>query len=186
MQIGEPWWWYNPATNLPCIYDYSTRLAFNQDTGLYAPDLGDIFQSVYQTGTPYEEFRQWLRIKLGQTCQDIRTVLKKNYPDAQFCPLLFLPAIRTQQPTLLTSINYPQEYYRYPSFDYIIVEAYDWILENNPEQAHHTIMEFALDELAYPSEKQLIWQVLYHQRIWHIFMVSIIRNLTIGLSGKGF
>ena len=43
MQIGEPWWWYNPATNLPCIYDYSTRLAFNQDTGLYAPDLETFF-----------------------------------------------------------------------------------------------------------------------------------------------
>ena len=198
MQIGEPWWWYNPATNLPCIYDYSTRLAFNQDTGLYAPDLGDIFQSVYQTGTPYEEFRQWLRIKLGQTCQDIRTVLKKNYPDAQFCPLLFLPAIRTQQPTLLTSINYPQEYYRYPNFDYIIVEAYDWILENNLKQAHRTIMEVALDELAYPSDKTAYLAGFvppenltylygfnnkepYHRAIWQRILGDMQNNETFGL-----
>ncbi len=55
MQIGEPWWWYNTDTNLPCVYDYPTKLAFNADTGLYAPDLGTIYEAMNKTGTPYDE-----------------------------------------------------------------------------------------------------------------------------------
>ncbi|ENX16186.1 hypothetical protein F895_01777 [Acinetobacter sp. CIP 64.2] len=83
MQIGEPWWWYNQGTDLPCVYDYPTKLAFNADTGLYAPDLGTIYDAVHKTGTPYDEFKAWLRNKLGQTCRDIRTVIKTKYPQAK-------------------------------------------------------------------------------------------------------
>lgn len=95
MQIGEPWWWYNTDTNLPCVYDYPTKLAFNADTGLYAPDLGTIYEAMNKTGTPYDEFKTWLRNKLGQTCQDIRTAIKTKYANAQVCPLIFFPSIRS-------------------------------------------------------------------------------------------
>ncbi|WP_215902675.1 hypothetical protein [Acinetobacter seifertii] len=36
-----------------------------------------------KTGTPYDEFKSWLRNKLGQTCQDIRTVIKAKYSNAE-------------------------------------------------------------------------------------------------------
>ncbi|WP_409449050.1 hypothetical protein [Acinetobacter baumannii] len=28
-----------------------------------------------------------------------------------------------------TYINYPSQHYSYPNFDYIMTEAYDWLLE---------------------------------------------------------
>lgn len=129
MQIGEPWWWYNTDTNLPCVYDYPTKLAFNADTGLYAPDLGTIYEAMNKTGTPYDEFKTWLRNKLGQTCQNIRAAIKAKYANAQVCPLIFFPSIRSPIQTLATYINYPSQHYSYPNFDYIMTEAYDWLLE---------------------------------------------------------
>ncbi|UUM26370.1 phage capsid protein [Acinetobacter colistiniresistens] len=153
MQIGEPWWWYNQGTDLPCVYDYPTKLAFNADTGLYAPDLGTIYDAVHKTGTPYDEFKAWLRNKLGQTCRDIRTVIKTKYPQAKVCPLIFFPTIRTPIETLATDINYPSEHYSYPNFDYIMTEAYDWILEARLGLAHQAVSEIPTLDLHYPVDK---------------------------------
>ena len=153
MQIGEPWWWYNTDTNLPCVYDYPTKLAFNADTGLYAPDLGTIYEAMNKTGTPYDEFKTWLRNKLGQTCQDIRTAIKAKYANAQVCPLIFFPSIRSPIQTLATYINYPSEHYSYPHFDYIMTEAYDWLLEAKLDLAHQAVSQIPTQDLGYPASK---------------------------------
>ncbi|MCU4576989.1 phage capsid protein [Acinetobacter courvalinii] len=153
MQIGEPWWWYNQGTDLPCVYDYPTKLAFNADTGLYAPDLGTIYEAMNKTGTPYDHFKSWLRNKLGQTCQDIRSVVKTKYPQAKVSPLIFFPTIRTPIETLVTDINYPREYYAYPNFDYLMTEAYDWILEARLGLAHQAVAEIPTQDLSYPEDK---------------------------------
>ncbi len=153
MQIGEPWWWYNQGTDLPCVYDFPTKVAFNAETGLYAPDLGTIYEAMNKTGTPYDEFKNWLRNKLGQTCRDIRTKVKTKYPQAKVCPLIFFPTIRTPIETLVTDINYPREHYCYPNFDYIMTEAYDWILEAQLDLAHQAVAEIATQDLNYPQDK---------------------------------
>ena len=91
MQIGEPWWWYNTDTNLPCVYDYQQNWLLMQIQD-YMPDLGTIYEAMNKTGTPYDEFKTWLRNKLGQTCQNIRTVIKAKYSTAKVSPLIsFLP-----------------------------------------------------------------------------------------------
>ncbi|ERS01383.1 hypothetical protein Q674_13145 [Acinetobacter sp. COS3] len=153
MQIGEPWWWYNQGSNLPCIYDYPTKLAFNADTGLYTPDLGTIYEAMNKTGTPYDEFKAWLRNKLGQTCRDIRSTVKAQYPSAQVCPLIFFPTIRTEIETLVTDINYPSEHYSYPNFDFIMTEAYDWILEARLNTAYQAVSTIPTQDLNYPENK---------------------------------
>lgn len=153
MQIGEPWWWYNTDTNLPCVYDYPTKLAFNADTGLYAPDLGTIYEAMNKTGTPYDEFKTWLRNKLGQTCQNIRAAIKAKYANAQVCPLIFFPSIRSPIQTLATYINYPSQHYSYPNFDYIMTEAYDWLLEAKLDLAHQAISQIPTQDLGYPANK---------------------------------
>lgn len=155
MQIGEPWWWFNTDSLNPCVYDYQTRLAFNADTGLFAPDLGTIYEAVGKTGTPYDEFKLWLRNKLGQTCQDIRTMLKAAYGEStQVCPLIFFPSIRTHQVSLATYINYPQEHYAYPNFDFVMTEAYDWIIEQPPrlDLSHQAVGEIPIGELGYAPQ----------------------------------
>ena len=153
MQIGEPWWWYNVASTNPCVYDLKTREAFHADTGLHAPDFGTIFEAVTKTGTPYDEFREWLRNKLGMTCRNIRTKLKQKYPDALVCPLIFFPSIQTHQDSLVRYINYPREHYSYPNFDYIMTEAYDWILEARLDLTKDAVSRIPLQEMNYPPEK---------------------------------
>ena len=153
MQIGEPWWWYNTGTNLPCVYDYPTKLAFNADTGLYAPDLGTIYEAMNKTGTPYDEFKTWLRNKLGQTCQDIRTVIKAKYSSAKVSPLIFFPSIQSPIQTLATYINYPSQHYSYPNFDYMMTEAYDWLLEARLDLAHQAVSQIPIQGLGYPANK---------------------------------
>ncbi|MFH4280381.1 phage capsid protein, partial [Acinetobacter baumannii] len=90
---------------------------------------------------PYDEFKTWLRNKLGQTCQDIRTAIKTKYANAQVCPLIFFPSIRSPIQTLATYINYPSEHYSYPHFDYIMTEAYDWLLEAKLDLAHQAVSQ---------------------------------------------
>ncbi|MCU4331611.1 phage capsid protein [Acinetobacter pittii] len=153
MQIGEPWWWYNTDTNLPCVYDYPTKLAFNADTGLYAPDLGTIYEAMNKTGTPYDEFKTWLRNKLGQTCQNIRTVIKAKYSSAKVSPLIFFPSIQSPIQTLATYINYPSQHYSYPNFDYMMTEAYDWLLEARLDLAHQAVSQIPIQGLGYPANK---------------------------------
>ena len=156
MQIGEPWHWFNTATLNPCVYDYQTRLAFNADTGLFAPDLGNIYEAVEKTGSPFDEFKTWLRNKLGQTCLNIRSMIKEHYGDeALVCPLLFFPSIRTHQESLATYINYPQEHYAYPNFDFVMTEAYDWVIEKTPrlDLSHQAVNEIPMMELGYPADK---------------------------------
>ena len=153
MQIGEPWWWYNPSTTMPCVYDNSTRVAFNNDTGLYAPNLGTIYEAMNKTDSTSETFKTWLRTKLGESCQGIRTMLKQVYPDCKVCPLIFFPTIRTHVESLVTYINYPVEHYQYPNFDYIMTEAYDWLLEARLDLSHSAVGEIPILELKYPPEK---------------------------------
>lgn len=153
MQIGEPWWWYNTDTNLPCVYDYPTKLAFNADTGLYAPDLGTIYEAMNKTGTPYDEFKTWLRNKLGQTCQNIRSVIKAKYSSAKVSPLIFFPSIQSPIQTLATYINYPSQHYSYPNFDYMMTEAYDWLLEARLDLAHQAVSQIPIQGLGYPANK---------------------------------
>lgn len=154
MQIGEPWWWFNVDSTNPCIYDYPTKVAFNNDTGLFAPDLGTIYEAVNKTDPTSQAFKDWLRNKLGQTCQDIRTMLKSHYGnDAKICPLIFFPSIRTHQVSLATYINYPKEHYMYPNFDFVMTEAYDWILEAHLDLSHGAVGEIPLGELEYPRDK---------------------------------
>lgn len=156
MQIGEPWWWFNTDSLNPCVYDYETRLAFNADTGLYAPDLGTIYEAVNKTDSTSMAFKAWLRDKLGQTCIDIRTLIKDTYgSDAKVCPLIFFPSIRTHQESLATYINYPQEHYQYPNFDFVMTEAYDWVIEQPPrlDLSHQAVNEIPIGELNYPPSK---------------------------------
>lgn len=156
MQIGEPWHWFNVATLNPCVYDYATRLAFHNDTGLYAPNFGTIIEAVSKTGTPYDEFKSWLRDKLGNTCKNIRTLLKNEFgEEALVCPLLFFPSIKTHTVSLATYINYPVEHYKFPNFDFLMTEAYDWVIEQPPrlDLSKTAVNQIPLLELGYPKEQ---------------------------------
>lgn len=65
MQVGEPWWWINP-NDKPCIYDYPTKVKFNNETGLYAPEIADRMSDV--SGATEQEYLLFLQEELGNPC----------------------------------------------------------------------------------------------------------------------
>lgn len=132
IQIGESWWWVNPTDNMPCVYDFATRTKFNQDTGLYAPNLGDIYEAMTHTDPTSVAFKNWLQDELGNFCIEIKHNLNVKYPTAQVAPLIFLPSIFTTDPSLATQINFPVDQYKSPNFDFFMLEAYDWLIQRNP------------------------------------------------------
>jgi hypothetical protein len=54
---------------------------------------------------------------------------------------------------LATDINFPSEHYAYPNFDYLMTEAYDWILEARLGLAHQAVAEIPSQDLNYPADK---------------------------------
>lgn len=145
VQVGEPWWWYNPSTNLPCIYDYPTRLAFFDETGQYAADIGSIYD--YKTGGVHDLYVAFVSKKLGEAVQGCGAAIKAVYPDAKITLLPFLPSIVGAK--LLERINLPVAEYQYPNFDFYMTEGYDWLMEGKMLKLYDAILTPA-KTLKYP------------------------------------
>ena len=151
VQIGEPWWWYNTATNLPCIYDYPTKLAFNQETGLYALDIGTVYD--YNTGTPYDEYMAFLSKTLGLRVTKFATDTKQAYPGAIVTLLPFLPSIIGNG--MMENINFPKDYYIPETFDIYCSECYDWLIKGEMTKSFEAItipnteLGFSYDKIHY-------------------------------------
>lgn len=135
IQIGEPWWWYNTATNLPCIYDYPTKVAFNAKTGLFAQDIGT--KDNYNTGTPYDEYVTFCREALGNRVVKFGTDLKLRHPTLKITLLPFLPSIIDNG--LMEFLNLPYDSYASSNFDYYCTECYDWLIQGKMEKSFEAI-----------------------------------------------
>lgn len=150
MQVGEPWWWWNTQTRKPCIYDYQTRLAFNAATGEYAPDFGTIDSTL--SGGVYDDFKAFLSRTLGESVLSMRTAVRTAYPNAQVTTLFFLPSILTPEVGIMQEINYPKQQYSYPNLDFMMTEAYDWLITAQVERSEEA-MRIPLEDLGYPANK---------------------------------
>lgn len=173
MQVGEPWWWYNPDTQKPCIYDFPTRLKFNNETGLFAPEFTTINSTA--TGTPYDEFKAFLKKELGLSVQSMRTAVKAAFPSAQVSVLPFLPTIIGKG--IMGEINLPTSHYAYPNFDFFQTEAYDYLIGTETGDIS-VAMTYPLDTLGYPpiqvqylvgfapetpaNQRPIVWNRIFH------------------------
>ncbi len=148
MQVGEPWWWINP-NDKPCIYDYPTKVEFNNETGLYAPEIADRMSDV--SGATEQEYLLFLQEELGNSVRRIRAVVRDYYPKAQVSTLFFLPSILGEGSGIASIMNYPIEHYRYPNLDFIQTETYDWLIVGEFNKALRGFTS-AIDELGYPAD----------------------------------
>lgn len=148
MQVGEPWWWINP-NGKPCIYDYPTKVKFNNETGLYAPEIADRMSDV--SGATEQEYLLFLQEELGNSVRRIRAVVRDHYPKAQVSTLFFLPSILGEGSGIASIMNYPIEHYRYPNLDFIQTETYDWLIVGEFNKALRGFTS-AIDELGYPAD----------------------------------
>lgn len=152
IQIGEPWWWYQPDTRRPCVYDYPTKLAYFEETGFYAPDLGLIDVREDNQTPDAQRFIAWLRDKLDASNQRMRAAVKAAFPAAQVGPLFFLPTILDETSGIMAQINYPRDGYAAPNYDYIQTEAYDWTTAGLNDAAHaYRAYTIPTQELGYPQ-----------------------------------
>lgn len=148
MQVGEPWWWIN-SDGKPCIYDYQTRVKFNAETGLYAPEIPHRMSDV--SDPLKQRYLKFLQKELGNSVLSIRTAVKNAYPEAMVSTLFFLPSILGEGSGLASIINYPVEQYKYPNLDFIQTETYDWLIVGEFDKALRGFTS-AIDELEYPPD----------------------------------
>lgn len=152
LQVGEPWWWIN-SNGKPCIYDYPTRVKFNNETGLFAPEIPNRMDMELVTQSPYKEYVEFLRKELGESVLAVRTAVQQEYPEALVTTLFFLPSILDEETSGIASIiNYPVDQYKYPNLDFIQTETYDWLVVGDFNKALRGFTS-ALDELGYPPDK---------------------------------
>jgi hypothetical protein len=148
MQVGEPWWWYQPSTLKPCIYDNDTRIKFNVATGLFMADFGTINSTL--TGAPYDQMKTFCRDLLGDSVLAIRTAVRAAFPTAQVSALVFLPTIIGYG--IMETINLPNTKYHSANLDFFQTEAYDWIINNRMDLTPQA-MTYPITTLGYAANK---------------------------------
>ncbi|AZG78170.1 non-contractile tail sheath protein [Methylocystis rosea] len=151
-QIGEPWWWdnsYVEGGGGPCFYDYATLLAYNADTGLYAPmpyltSVTADFSSPEQTA-----FVNWLGDKLGQSTNYIRDAVKTAHPAVKTAILVYTPQVFSYP--MLEIVNLPISYWEAPEYDVLQIEDYDWVIGRDWAR-HATTWDTAFTTLGYTPD----------------------------------
>lgn len=146
VQVGEPWWWINTANNKPCIYDYQTKLAFNnQYPDKYAADIGDINNPL--SGGDYDLYVEFCNEQLGYSCWNLVNRVKSKYTQIKTGVLPFLPTIMSNAFT--EKLNLPKAWYNPEKFDRFYSECYDWIIETHVTKAEQAIT-IPRDTLGFP------------------------------------
>lgn len=153
IQIGEPWWWYNTKTNNPCIYDYTTKTAFFEKTGMYAQNCGDMYEAEKLANvSPHKEYFAFVKDVLGARVAKFGKVLKEKNANAQITLLPFLPTILDHG--IMEYVNIPENYYNTDNFDFFCSECYDWLLEGKLIKSRDAI-SYPRDTLGFPVNKIL-------------------------------
>lgn len=157
MQIGEPWWWWNP-NGAPCYYGAVARQKYFDETGNFAPrimSVNDLTGIDIEDNTPYTgldsaqmNFIKWTRDKLGDATHYLRDRIRAVDVTAQATLLFFLPTILNPDVGFVNIVNYPKAYYESPAFDFFMTEAYDWVIKGTGSKADRAIT-LSTEELGY-------------------------------------
>ena len=145
-QIGEPWWWVQPGTQAPCIYDAAALTAFGGDpvviTDMREPmdlaqtDLLDAAGALLAASTA----------ALGAAVRASAT------GPAEILLLAFTPTILDEEMPELKRMNLPIGW-TYPAFDRLQLEDYDWLTSGVEALRREAYAEADL-RLGYPRELQ--------------------------------
>lgn len=186
-QIGEPWWWDNSfSDNSPCIYDTFTQALYVLEVGTVpTPLLTTTLSTPASQHIPYLE---WLRSKLGVATTNLKNNILAEHPGTKCYLLFFTPQILGGNP--VTSIcNLPINEWKYPEFDIIQIEDYDWVTANysfdelNPTwETAQELLEYPLSNIEYfagyvndPDEYEDQWGMI-HQVIQDVFNLRLPLN----------
>lgn len=181
-QIGEPWWWDGSyTTGAPCIYDPYTQAKYTAETGLPVPTpFIQNYKEDVVPGSAREAYLAWLGVKLGQSTNYIRDSVKAAYPTSKatllfFTPQLFdkaqnVPGLPPEQGTggrIRELMNFPISEWKYPNYDFMQIEDYDWIINGELHLLQETY-NAATIQLEYPLSvvHYFVGFVLFKQHTW--------------------
>ena len=191
MQVGEPWWWWNVATSLPCLYDNDTLVKFNADTGLFAPTIDSVFNvtdvDVNDNGplnvgvdSTKQSFLKWCRDELGNSTLYIRDRVKAVHPTCDMTLLLFIPSLFNEGTGIVPLMNFPEVEFAYPNWDFFMTEAYDDVIKGQYEGAERAIT-IPTETLGYPaSQLEYLAGFVPNQELADAFNWTILNDNYVG------
>ncbi len=145
-QIGEPWWWVQPGSFAPCLYDPAALSAFGGNPPVIA-DMRDAMDAedialLDQAGALLASSTA----ALAQAARDAAT------GSAEILLLAFTPTILDEQMPELKRVNLPIGW-AYPAFDRLQLEDYDWLTDGVEALRQEAYREADL-RLGYPIALQ--------------------------------
>ncbi len=150
-QVGEPWWWDGSYSGGgPCIYDAYTMALYTAETGNTVPTPW--IESALQPIGHHGPYLDWLRDKLGASTLAMRDAVLNVWPDAETYILVFTPQILSTVSEISTAINLAIDAWRFPAFDVIQIEDYDWAIDGRWDLVAKTLPT-ARDLLNYPLDR---------------------------------
>lgn len=149
LQLGEPWWWWqefqpgdisNPYPGRPpCFYDGATKNLYQSEKGKSLPVFTS---STIELTTENLEAVEWLRNMLGDF-SNFAKAIAKSYTGGKYTVLFFPPSVLDEErvPEAMRIVNYPASYWQLGNLDFIQIEDYDWVINDN--ENHPDIFDFA-------------------------------------------
>ena len=145
-QIGEPWWWVQPETFAPCLYDPAATAFFGGNPPVITDMRIDLDSAQTHLLDQAGALLAATTRDLGQAVRDAAT------GPAEILLLAFTPTIFDGLMPELYRSNMPVGW-AYPAFDRLQLEDYDWLTHGADAQrkaAYQTVNA----RLGYPIERQ--------------------------------
>jgi len=148
-QVGEPWYWVDPQTQIPCFYDPATTAAYLAETGRQAPVIRTMAGAMDAERTLYLD---WLGAKLAASVLALVAGVRAEHSAMVSHALLYLPQILDSRMPELQRVNMPVGL-AYPALDILQVEDYDFVIDGRPDLSASG--RAAIERrLGYPRSKQ--------------------------------
>ena len=145
-QIGEPWWWVQPDSGAPCLYDNATRAALGGSPAIIA-----------DMRAPIDEAQRNVLDAAGALLAQSTAALAQSVRDAaggaaEILLLAFTPTVLNPSMPELYRANLPTGW-AWPAFDRLQLEDYDWLTDGADAERRRGIA-FVTQRLGYPVARQ--------------------------------
>lgn len=145
-QIGEPWWWVQPGSRAPCLYDDAARAAW-----------GDAGAAITDMAAPMDAAQIAMLEQAGAMLAQSTANLAQAVRDAASGPaeimlLAFTPTVLDQDMPELYRLNLPQGW-AFPAFDRLQLEDYDWLTAGRDADRAEALA-LVQQRLGYPLAQQ--------------------------------
>ena len=145
-QIGEPWWWVQPDSGAPCLYDNATRAALGGSPAIIA-----------DMRAPIDEAQRNVLDAAGALLAQSTAALAQSVRDAaggaaEILLLAFTPTVLNPRMPELYRANLPMGW-AWPAFDRLQLEDYDWLTDGADAERRRGIA-FVTQRLGYPVARQ--------------------------------